>query len=286
VGERGGIVPGLEGNAVPIIAHAQEMVLPTEIANPLKSAISSGQFAGGEDVGEPHGDFPEVPSYRGGNETISPDIVASAVPGAPGGIGGAGGSGSAVVSPEILASAIAAAGAPGAGGGAAGFGGAGGPAGAPAGAPAEISPEISPEIIASAISGAGLPGAGGGAGAPGGAGGIGGASGPGGIGGVGGFASAFSEGGPGGTPRFEIPSLQDLAIAVPRATDRLTDAISSGDDLASTVGNRITHNTYNNNHLHMAPTFNGIGSHEEMMDVVKKAVIPLVQKGLRRGNIG
>jgi hypothetical protein len=40
--EKGGVVPGAAGQAVPVIAHAQEMILPSHIATPLQDMIASG----------------------------------------------------------------------------------------------------------------------------------------------------------------------------------------------------------------------------------------------------
>jgi hypothetical protein len=44
--EQGGLVPGTEGQAVPIMAHAKEMVLPAEISTGLQHAIATGEGGG------------------------------------------------------------------------------------------------------------------------------------------------------------------------------------------------------------------------------------------------
>jgi hypothetical protein len=60
--EQGGIVPGQEGNGVPIMAHAQEMVLPAPISQGLQSAINGGTFGG--NAGDVHIHAPFAPKIQ------------------------------------------------------------------------------------------------------------------------------------------------------------------------------------------------------------------------------
>jgi hypothetical protein len=60
--EQGGIVPGQAGNGVPILAHAQEMVLPAPISQGLQSAINGGTFGG--NAGDVHIHAPFAPKIQ------------------------------------------------------------------------------------------------------------------------------------------------------------------------------------------------------------------------------
>jgi hypothetical protein len=62
--ERGGIVPGSSGSAVPITAHAKEMVLPEHISSFIQSAAAGAAGAPGAPGGA---GGPGVPGGSGGD---------------------------------------------------------------------------------------------------------------------------------------------------------------------------------------------------------------------------